>query len=137
MLGADMVCRVIGAPDPTSSGTDACPMPRGMRIRTGCLLLCLIRGKGRQEADQREGGESGRAVLCWRTQNSRFRQVDQPQFAVCANFGGVNAPATGDFPFPTPQPYTRSWEETCRSISRHIDVGNLTTVARSKMERSL
>lgn len=136
MLGADMVCCVIGALDPTSSGTDARPTPQGMRIRTGCLLLCLIRGRGRQEAGQRAGGESGRAVLCWRTHNSQFQGVDQPRFAVSANFGGVNAPATGDFLFPTPQPYTRSWEEACRSICRHIDVGNLTAVARSEMEPS-
>ena len=77
MLGADAICRVIGAPDPASSGTDACPTPRVMRLRPGCLLLCF-KGRGGQRAGQRAGGESGQAVLCWRTQTSRPQGVDQP-----------------------------------------------------------
>lgn len=133
MLRADVVCRVIGAPDPTSSGTDACPTPQVMRIRTGCLLLCF-KGRGGQEAGQRAGRERGQAVLCWRTQTSRPQGVDQPRFAVSADFRSVNTPIMAISHFP-PRPCTQSWEETCRSISRHIDVGSLTTVACSEMER--
>ena len=47
-------------PPPAQTPT---PTPRVMRLRPGCLLLCF-KGRGRQEAGQRAGGESGQAVLC-------------------------------------------------------------------------
>lgn len=134
MLGAEVVCRVIGAPDPASSRTDAYPHAMGDEAQTWVSFAVFQRERqagGRSEGRRRE--RSGCAVLA---------NTDQPapgggpaRFAVSANFCGVNAPATGDFPFPTPRPCTRSWEETCRSISRHIYVGNLTTVARSEKEQ--
>ena len=115
MLRADAVCRVIGAPDPTSSGTDACPTPQVMWIRTGCLLLCF-KGRGGQEAGQRAGRERGQAVLCWRTQTSQPQGVDQPRFAVSADFRSVNIPVMGDFPFPTMALHT----ELGRDMQEHF-----------------